>query len=209
MCRVVLSSFVCLCSCVSSAVATYTSELRQQLHIQMFITEIGLAPTFQKAYSDGHRHHTPSYLLKLYKRVTCPRALKHDDELDVSRAHNTFDRYQSQGRLGNEMRKFLLMCDLSSCKLHTSKVRFDSDNIVCLFLHNTVDGGELNSLHLYYCKHMSSKDQRSIACSEMDASQNCSLHHNDHISSALQKTHKQSWDPPLVVHAHEVGYKSC
>ena len=128
----------------------------------------GLAPTFHKAYSDGHRHHTPSYLLKPYKRVKCPLALNHDDELDAGRVHNTFDRYQSQGRLGNEMRKFLLMCDLSSYTLYTSKVHFDSDSIVCLFLHNTVDGHAPKSLQLYYCKHMNSKDQRSIACSEMD-----------------------------------------
>ena len=37
MCTVVFSSFVS-CSCVSSAVVMYSSELRKQLHIQMFIT---------------------------------------------------------------------------------------------------------------------------------------------------------------------------
>ena len=40
MCTVLLSSFLFACSRVYSAVDMYSSEMRQQLGIQMFITEI-------------------------------------------------------------------------------------------------------------------------------------------------------------------------
>ena len=36
MCTVVLSSFLLACSCVSSAVAMYSSELRPKLHIPIY-----------------------------------------------------------------------------------------------------------------------------------------------------------------------------
>ena len=40
MCTVSFKHFFFACSCVSSAVAMYSSELRQELRTQMFITEV-------------------------------------------------------------------------------------------------------------------------------------------------------------------------
>ena len=39
MCTVSFKHFFFACSCVSNAVAMYSSELRQELRIQLFITE--------------------------------------------------------------------------------------------------------------------------------------------------------------------------